>query len=126
MRGPAFYTDFPPKRQPRAFLRPAVSSIIPLIVRLPVIDHARYERALRMASAAREAHEAVDRSGQPLLTDRFGRRITYLRLSVTDRCNLKCEYCVPATEDRWLPKPDILLDDEIVEILSTMAASGLE
>jgi len=112
---------------------------------LPVLGHTQYERALRMASAARErllpiAHKArvpppaaaplganpAGASAGPLLSDRFGRRITYLRLSVTDRCNLRCEYCAPVSTQRYHPAPDILLDDEIVEVLAIMARNGLE
>ncbi len=100
------------------------------MTRLPLLDHSQYERALRMASAARPAAapaapRAAPRAG-PLLRDRFGRRIRYLRLSVTDRCNLRCEYCAPASGAPHAPSPDILLDDEIVEILATMARHGLE
>lgn len=96
-------------------------------MRLPVLDHATYDRALRMASAAMSP--AAPRAGSDaagLLEDRFGRRITYLRLSVTDHCNLRCEYCAPVSTGAYAPKRDILLDDEIVEILSTMARLGLE
>jgi len=38
----------------------------------------------------------------PLL-DAFGRQITYLRISLTDRCNLRCAYCMPAQGLRWIP-----------------------
>src|SRR3989338_5265640 len=37
-----------------------------------------------------------------MLIDRFGRRITYLRISVTDRCNLRCVYCLPASGVEWI------------------------
>jgi cyclic pyranopterin phosphate synthase len=93
-----------------------------------MLDRAQYERALRMASAARAPGTTPirPRDGAPLLTDRFGRRITYLRLSVTDRCNLRCEYCVPISNGHYVPSPDLLVDDEILEILSVMAQNGLE
>ncbi|HVY61261.1 MAG TPA: GTP 3',8-cyclase MoaA, partial [Planctomycetota bacterium] len=101
------------------------------MVRLPLIDHARYERALRMASAAREAapapaegRAAVVEPGR--LADRYGRAITYLRLSVTDRCNLRCVYCTPVSNGIFLPRDHLLSDDEIVEVLQTMARAGLE
>src|SRR5437868_3834432 len=98
------------------------------MTRLPVIDHGRYERALHMASAAREAGPAAGTAAvEPgRLTDRYGRAITYLRLSVTDRCNLKCVYCTPVSSGVFLPRDDLLSDDEIVEILQTMARGGLE
>ena len=40
--------------------------------------------------------------------DRHGRPLTSLRLSVTDRCNLRCAYCMPEADYRWLPREDIL------------------
>ena len=42
------------------------------------------------------------------LVDQFGRRIEYLRISVTDRCNFRCLYCMPHEGLEWLPKGDIL------------------
>jgi cyclic pyranopterin phosphate synthase len=55
-----------------------------------------------------------------------GRTISYLRLSVTDRCSLRCIYCMPEAGIRLLPHGDILTYDEIIEILTTVApALGL-
>jgi cyclic pyranopterin phosphate synthase len=51
------------------------------------------------------------------LTDRFGRTATDLRLSLTDRCDLRCTYCMPAEGLPWLPRPDLLTDDEIVRLV---------
>ncbi|MFD8912859.1 GTP 3',8-cyclase MoaA [Streptomyces sp. NPDC059575] len=51
------------------------------------------------------------------LTDRFGRVHTDLRLSLTDRCNLRCTYCMPAEGLDWLPKNELLSDDEIVRLV---------
>jgi cyclic pyranopterin phosphate synthase len=50
---------------------------------------------------------------EPRLTDAFGRIATDLRVSLTDRCNLRCSYCMPAEGLDWLPKPDVLTDDEV-------------
>jgi GTP 3',8-cyclase len=55
-------------------------------------------------------------------TDRYERRIDYLRLSVTDRCNLRCRYCMPAAGVPWLRHDDILRYEEI-ERLATLAVS---
>lgn len=49
------------------------------------------------------------------------RAVSYLRLSVTDRCNLRCIYCMPASGIRILPQSDILTYDELFEIISTVA-----
>jgi cyclic pyranopterin phosphate synthase len=50
------------------------------------------------------------------LVDRFGRVHTDLRVSLTDRCNLRCTYCMPAEGLDWLPKAEVLTDDEIVRL----------
>ncbi|KAA9394243.1 GTP 3',8-cyclase MoaA [Kocuria coralli] len=47
------------------------------------------------------------------LVDRFGRRATDLRISLTDKCNLRCTYCMPAAGMQWLPQPDLLTAAEI-------------
>jgi GTP 3',8-cyclase len=49
-----------------------------------------------------------------VLTDDFGRTATDLRVSLTDRCNLRCSYCMPAEGLDWLPRPELLTDDELV------------
>lgn len=59
------------------------------------------------------------------MRDQFGRRIEYLRISVTDRCNLRCTYCMPEEGLDWIPKPEMLSYEEIAEIVGQMAALGL-
>ena len=59
------------------------------------------------------------------LTDQFGRSIEYLRISVTDRCNFRCTYCMPLEGLPWLPKADILSYEEIVAIVGQLAPLGL-
>ncbi|HTL95670.1 MAG TPA: radical SAM protein, partial [Gemmatimonadaceae bacterium] len=59
------------------------------------------------------------------LVDQFGRRIEYLRISVTDRCNFRCLYCMPAEGLEWLPKRDILTYEEITAIVAQLAPLGL-
>src|SRR5947209_2524433 len=49
--------------------------------------------------------------------DSFGRVATDLRVSLTDRCNLRCTYCMPAEGLDWLPAPDVLTDDELVRLV---------
>ncbi|MFD8120015.1 GTP 3',8-cyclase MoaA [Streptomyces albidoflavus] len=51
------------------------------------------------------------------LVDRFGRVHTDLRVSLTDRCNLRCTYCMPAEGLDWLPKAGLLTDDEVVRLV---------
>jgi cyclic pyranopterin phosphate synthase len=51
------------------------------------------------------------------LVDRFGRVATDLRVSLTDRCNLRCSYCMPAEGLDWLPHERVLTDDEVVRLI---------
>jgi cyclic pyranopterin phosphate synthase len=51
------------------------------------------------------------------LADTFGRVATDLRVSLTDKCNLRCTYCMPAEGLDWLPKPQLLTDEEIVRLI---------
>jgi GTP 3',8-cyclase len=59
------------------------------------------------------------------LRDQFGRQIEYLRISVTDRCNLRCVYCMPLEGLPWLQRDELLTDDEIVETVRQLAPLGL-
>ena len=52
-----------------------------------------------------------------MLVDAYGRMATDLRVSLTDRCNLRCAYCMPAEGLDWLPKPDLLTDDEVIRLI---------
>ena len=58
--------------------------------------------------------------------DSFNRRINYLRISVTDRCNLRCVYCMPAEGVPLLRHQDILSFDEIVEVTKTAVKLGVD
>jgi len=51
-----------------------------------------------------------------VLADSYGRIATDLRISLTDRCNLRCAYCMPAEGLDWLPRPTLLTDDEVVRL----------
>jgi len=58
------------------------------------------------------------------LADGFGRRISYLRMSVTDRCDLRCRYCMPE-QMMFLPRKDLLTIDEIVTLAERFIARGI-
>src|SRR5262252_8557305 len=51
-----------------------------------------------------------------MLTDSYGRVATDLRVSLTDRCNLRCSYCMPPEGLDWLPGPALLTDDEVCRL----------
>ncbi|MEX2180982.1 MAG: GTP 3',8-cyclase MoaA [Gemmatimonadaceae bacterium] len=59
------------------------------------------------------------------LRDQHGRVIEYLRISVTDRCNFRCVYCMPEQGLEWLPKYDILSYEEITGVVEQLAPLGL-
>ncbi|WP_176786810.1 GTP 3',8-cyclase MoaA [Microbacterium sp. cf332] len=62
--------------------------------------------------------------GQPLV-DRFARVHRDLRISLTDRCSLRCTYCMPEQGNEWLARQSILTLDEIVEVATVAAAAGI-
>lgn len=57
--------------------------------------------------------------------DQFGRAIEYLRISVTDRCNFRCLYCMPSEGLPWLPRAEILSYEEITAVVGQLAPLGL-
>jgi cyclic pyranopterin phosphate synthase len=59
------------------------------------------------------------------MEDGFGRRVEYLRISVTDKCNLRCVYCMPEEGLPWLRREDLLSFEEIEATVSVMAGMGL-
>ena len=59
------------------------------------------------------------------LFDNHGRPINYLRLAVTDRCNLRCFYCMPEDGIRYMPKKDLLTFEEITRLISIVASLGI-
>jgi GTP 3',8-cyclase len=63
--------------------------------------------------------------GQDLLLDGHGRRISDLRVSVTDRCNFRCQYCMPADGLPWLERAEILSFEEIERVVRLMAGMGV-
>jgi GTP 3',8-cyclase len=61
-----------------------------------------------------------------LLTDSYGRRIKSLRVSVTDKCNFRCTYCMPAEGLPWLPRSEVLTFEEITRLVHVAASIGIE
>ena len=59
------------------------------------------------------------------MKDSFGRTINYLRISVTDRCNLRCRYCMPPGQIDFLAPDQLLSFDEIVEVATAAASLGV-
>ncbi len=59
------------------------------------------------------------------LEDGWGRAIRSVRVSVTDRCNFRCRYCMPAEGLPWLPRPEMLTFEEIERLVAVLAAMGV-
>ena len=60
------------------------------------------------------------------LFDTFGRPLRSLRVSVTDRCNLRCRYCMPEEEYAWLPRETLLSFEEINRLVEIFAEFGVD
>ncbi len=59
------------------------------------------------------------------LVDRFGRTHTYLRVSVTDRCNYRCVYCMPAEGFEWMPRENLLSYEEVARLVRVFSHMGI-
>ncbi|HEY3752964.1 MAG TPA: radical SAM protein, partial [Pseudonocardiaceae bacterium] len=75
------------------------------------------ELGLPTVHGSTPANSTVPRPDSPLLTDQFGRVARDLRVSLTDRCNLRCTYCMPAEGLDWQPTDELLSDDELARLL---------
>lgn len=63
---------------------------------------------------------------QTILVDSFGRIARKLRISLTDRCNMQCKYCMPQGNVHWFKQDDVLTYDEIIRLVSILAELGIE
>ena len=61
-----------------------------------------------------------------MLTDNHGRKINYLRLAVTDRCNLRCFYCMPEEGLNWLSRSELMTYEEMLQICSLLVKMGID
>jgi GTP 3',8-cyclase len=59
------------------------------------------------------------------MQDRYGHRISYLRVSITDRCNERCTYCMPQELQEWLPRQEILTFEETLRLIRVAAELGV-
>src|SRR5438309_7853284 len=68
----------------------------------------------------------ADVSAGAAFADQLGRPLRSLRVSVTDRCNLRCNYCMPQEEYVWLPRQELLTFEEIVRLVDVFTSLGVE
>ncbi|KAI8562959.1 hypothetical protein RHMOL_Rhmol03G0076500 [Rhododendron molle] len=67
----------------------------------------------------------AENSVSDMLVDSFGRLHTYLRISLTERCNLRCQYCMPAEGAELTPSPQLLSQKEIIHLANLFVGSGV-
>jgi cyclic pyranopterin phosphate synthase len=67
-----------------------------------------------------------DTADRRRISDTFGRPLRNLRLSVTDRCNLRCQYCMPEEEYVWLPRTDLLTFEEVLALVHIFSELGVD
>jgi cyclic pyranopterin phosphate synthase len=72
------------------------------------------------------SHNTLDVSPSGPLSDRLGRPLRSLRVSVTDRCNLRCNYCMPQEEYVWLPRQELLTFEEVARLVEVFTSLGVE
>lgn len=63
---------------------------------------------------------------KPILFDNHGRKVNYLRLAVTDRCNLRCFYCMPEEGIKYVPKQELLSNEEMLRVVQVLTELGIE
>jgi GTP 3',8-cyclase len=73
-----------------------------------------------------EADSQADVSPSDALADQLGRPLRSLRVSVTDRCNLRCNYCMPGEDYVWLPRQELLTFEEISRLVDVFTSLGVE
>ena len=76
-------------------------------------------------SFAGNATSQIVRSGVTDMMDLFGREINYMRVSVTDLCNLRCRYCMPASGVRKMEHNDIMSEEEIITVIEAASELGI-
>jgi len=62
--------------------------------------------------------------GERSARDAYGREMTYLRISLTDRCNFRCTYCMPAIGMKFQPRDEMLTDDELIQVIGAFSDIG--
>ncbi|GBG83060.1 hypothetical protein CBR_g36677 [Chara braunii] len=77
------------------------------------------------ALALEEVHDIVEGDVSSILVDSYGRKHTYLRISLTEKCNLRCKYCMPEEGVELTPSPELLTTEEIVRLASIFVDAGV-
>jgi cyclic pyranopterin phosphate synthase len=84
------------------------------------------EEELERQQQQQKEQQQQEKQEQTILIDSFGRIAKKLRISVTDRCNMQCMYCMPQSKVQWFNEQDVLDYDEIARLVSILADLGIE
>jgi GTP 3',8-cyclase len=91
-----------------------------------LLKQANYLQREQETGRKTDTYSQVQRSTSVQLSDAFGRVPLKLRISVTDRCNLRCMYCMPSDNLKWVKKEDILSYEEITKLTEIFVSLGIE
>ncbi|KAG9446312.1 hypothetical protein H6P81_012440 [Aristolochia fimbriata] len=100
-----------------SYVSPSCSAAVPSRI---------WSRAFGVSCAKQLENPEKDALVSDMLIDSFGRAHTYLRISLTERCNLRCQYCMPAEGVELTPSSQILSQDEIIRLADLFVSSGVE
>eukprot|EP00501_MAST-03F_sp_TOSAG23-6_P000039 GSMAST32.ASY1.ANO1.40.1 assembled CDS len=91
----------------------------------PLLDNFTPNKVSRIKRKSHVQDNVLDEAPGNILTDRFGRQHTYLRISLTEKCNLRCKYCMPKEGVVLSPKENMMTHDEIVRLARIFASQGV-
>ncbi|KAJ1992567.1 hypothetical protein GGI25_000068 [Coemansia spiralis] len=105
-----------------------LQSLLPSVSRATVTPHTPGTHARRHISSEspKPAAEQQPNESQPVLTDLFGRFHNYLRISITERCNLRCQYCMPEDGVDLTPNDRLLTTPEILRLARIFVSQGVD
>ncbi|CAL1694522.1 unnamed protein product [Somion occarium] len=92
---------------------------------LPTAMQAQAVEAVRQQAKDRISQIDTERPVSPFLIDTFARRHDYLRISLTERCNLRCFYCMPSEGVELSPNENILTDEEVIRLATLFVRNGV-
>ncbi|KAK4752444.1 hypothetical protein SAY87_021242 [Trapa incisa] len=91
------------------------------------VDHPNEPKTKVYSTCAKLSEKTIiETPPSEMLIDSFGRFHSYLRISLTERCNLRCQYCMPADGVELTPSPQLLSPDEIIRLADLFVTAGVE
>ena len=90
-----------------------------------VVNNEDRREQARLRIALKDEEEGGKKNFSDFLTDSFGRQHTYLRISLTERCNLRCQYCMPEEGVSLTAKKHLLTTEEIIRLAKLFVSQGV-